>query len=134
MDKIEKRVCPSGSGGSGGSGSGPQGSDSIGLIGILGRIVTGLSGAVLGLVYGIVKTVTSPFVQLVKSTKDFFKNTKLVQFVKGKFTSMITTIKNFFKPVTAFFTNISKAFGAGLRGETRPSVVQWEDSLVFKKE
>lgn len=110
---------PSGSGGSGGSGSGPQGSDSIGLIGILGRIVAGLSGAVLGLVYGIVKTVTSPFVQLAKSTKDFFKNTKLVQFVKGKFTSMITTIKNFFKPVTAFFSNISKAFGAGLRGETR---------------
>tara|TARA_A200000159_G_scaffold21008_1_gene17724 strand:- start:5286 stop:7514 length:2229 start_codon:yes stop_codon:yes gene_type:complete len=109
---------PSGGGPSGG-GDAPQGNESIGLIGILGRIVAGLSGAVLGLIYGIVKTVTSPFTQLAKSTKDFFKNTKLVQFVKTKFTSMITTIKNFFKPVTAFFSNISKAFGAGLKGETR---------------
>lgn len=105
--------------GGGGGGNGPLGNDSIGLIGILGGIVAGLSGAVLGLVYGIVKTVTSPFTQLAKSTKDFFKNTRLVQFVKTKFTSMITTIKNFFKPVTNFFTNISKAFKAGLRGETR---------------
>ena len=116
QDKQEK---PAGGGPSGGGGKAPQGKESIGFIGILGRIVAGLSGAVLGLIYGIVKTVTSPFTQLAKSTKDFFKNTKLVQFVKGKFTSMISTIKNFFKPVTTFFTNISKAFGAGLKGETK---------------
>lgn len=116
QDNQEK---PTGGGPSGGGGTAPQGKESIGFIGILGRIVAGLSGAVLGLIYGIVQTVTNPFVQLAKSTKDFFKNTKLVQFVKTKFTSMITTIKNFFKPITAFFSNISKAFGAGLKGETR---------------
>jgi hypothetical protein len=100
-----------------GGGSGDK--QSLGFLGVLGNIVAGISGAVLGLIYGIVKTVTSPFVQLLQGTKDFFKNTKLVQFVKGKFSAMISTIKNFFKPLTNFFTNIGKAFQAGLRGETR---------------
>ena len=113
----DDRGGPSGGGGT--PPPAPQDNGSFGFIGVLGGIVAGLTGAVLGLVAGIVKTITRPFTLLAKSTKDFFKNTRLVQFVQGKFVSMITTIKDFFKPVTNFFTNISKAFKAGLRGETR---------------
>ena len=116
-DDRGDRGGPSGGGGT--PPPAPQDNGSFGLVRILGGIVAGLTGAVLGLVAGIVKTITRPFTELAKSTKDFFKNTKLVQFVQGKFASMITTIKDFFKPVANFFSNISKAFKAGLRGETR---------------
>lgn len=55
---------------------------SVGFLGVLGRILAGLSGAVLGLAYGIINTLTRPFRMVLSGVKDVIKKSNLVQGVK----------------------------------------------------
>ena len=93
---------------------------SVGFLGVLGRILAGLSGAVLGLAYGIINTLTRPFRMVLSGVKDVIKKSNLVQGVKARMGSIIASIGNVFKGVTDFFKNLNpmRALRAGFAGET----------------
>lgn len=95
---------------------GPDSSKDGGLAGGIGGILAGIAGAALGFVSGFVSAFTRPLSRaLVKFTKAM-KVSKLGVFLTNWGKSAVTSIKNFFTPLTKLLGNMRLDFRNALKG------------------